>query len=257
MTLQLGKLPPTPDDRDLQLVNYLAPVALKQAPVGYGHQALVQAPFGMLGNDRWGDCAIAGPMHATMVWNAAAGKQISFTDAQAIVTYSAITGFNPDVGPPGQNPTDRGTSIRDALRYRQQTGLIDANGATHKIGAYLAIPPGDIKSLLRALYLFEAVEIGFQVPRSAMSQYLNGKPWTVVPGSPIQGGHDVPVVARPNAEGLTAITWGTLQRLSFGFYTTYNDEAWAVVSPEILNGQGKSLEGFDLASLNTDLNALR
>jgi hypothetical protein len=32
------------------------------------------------------------------------------------------------------------------------------------------------------------------------------------------------------------------------FYKTYCDEAWAILSPEMLK-TGKSLEGFDLAQL--------
>jgi hypothetical protein len=39
------------------------------------------------------------------------------------------------------------------------------------------------------------------------------------------------------------------------FYKTYCDEAWAILSPEMLKA-GKSLEGFDLASLQADLKAL-
>lgn len=248
--LKLGKLPATHDSRDFKLSRYLTKKDFKTAPVGFGHAKLVQSQWGMLGNDYVGDCAIAGPMHATMLWNAAAGHQVSFTTAQALKTYSAITGYDP------RDPnTDQGTNMRDALKYRQKYGLVDANGVTHKIGAYISIDPKNTTQLLQALYLGEAVEIGFEVPESAMTQFDQGKPWTVSHGSQIVGGHDIPIVGRPNAEGLQAVTWGQLQNLSFGFYKTYNDEAWVCISEDMLNN-GKSLEGFDLQQLQDDLSKL-
>lgn len=248
--LKLGKQPATKDDRDLLFAKYRTTAKPKPAPVGYGHKNLVRNQWGMLGNDEWGDCAEAGPCHATMLWNAAAGRQVHFTTQNALDAYSAITGFNPD-----DPNTDQGSNMRDVLKYRQHHGLTDADGRLHTIGAYVSIQPKDFHALLDALYLFEVVEIGFEVPSSAMDQFRAGKPWTVVHGSPIEGGHDVPIIGRPNAEGLECVTWAAVQHLSEGFYEKYNDEAWAVVSEEMLTG-GKSLEGFDLAALNADLEAL-
>lgn len=248
--MKLGKLPATPDERDLRFARYL-PAKLKTAPKGYGHKNLVTQPWGILGNDMYGDCAEAGPAHATMLWNAAAGRTISFTEAGVLAAYSAITGFDPS-----DPSTDQGSNMRDVLKYRQKVGLRDSVGRTHRIGAYVSISPKSFPELLQALWLFEAVEIGFEFPASAMSQFDAGRGWTVVHGSPIEGGHDVPVIGRPTAEGLEVVTWGHVQRMSRGFYELYNDEAWAVVSEEMLTG-GRSLENFDLAALNADLARLQ
>lgn len=248
--LKLGKKPPVEDSRDLRFAKYLAPAAVKTAPKGFGHQALVPT-WGMLMNDELGDCEIARQLHSVMLWNAAAGHQVAFTDNEAVRVYSAVTGYDP------RDPnTDQGTVMRDCLKYAQKTGVIDSHGMTHRIGAYLAIDPKDTAQLLRALYLCDQVAMGFEFPASAMTQFNQGKPWTVVHGSPIEGGHAIEVVGRPKAENLQAVTWGALQILTFGFYRTYNDEAWAVISPEALAGNGKTLEGFDLAALNADLAAL-
>jgi hypothetical protein len=63
----------------------------------------------------------------------------------------------------------------------------------------------------------------------------------------------VPLVAkRANFE---CVTWGRTQPMTAQFYTKYCDEAWAILSLEMLK-TGKSPEGFDLAQLQTDLNAL-
>lgn len=247
--LKLGKLPPTKDSRDLRLADYLTARKVKAAPKGFGHEALVPS-WGMLLNDQLGDCEIARQLHSVMLWNACAGRQVTFTDEEAERVYSAVTGYDP------RDPaSDQGTVMRDCLKYAQKNGVVDADGVTHRIGAYLAIDAKDTALLLHALYLCDQVAIGFEVPQSAMSQFYYGRPWTVVRGSPRIGGHAIEVVGRPAAEGLEAVTWGQLQRLTFGFYRVYNDEAWAVISPEALNG-GRTLEGFDVAALQEDLAAL-
>lgn len=256
-TVQLGKKPAAPSPSDFKMATYFADVSkLKAAPVGFTHANLVTSPWGMLGNDRWGDCVAAEAAHGTMLWNAAAGRQVKFTDAGVLAFYSAVTGFDPHAGPPGGNPTDQGTNMGEALAYRRKVGIADSNGALHRVGAYLSISPKSFGELLQALYLFEAVAIGFEFPESAMTQFGQGKPWTVVKGSQIVGGHDVLIEGRPNAEGLDVVTWGRRQRMSRGFYEAYNDEAWAIVSPEMLSAAGRSLEGFDVAALEADLGRL-
>lgn len=191
----------------------------------------------------------AGADHETMLWTTEARNPVTFTAENAISDYSAVTGYDP------HNPnTDQGTDVRQSLQYRQQTGLIDAAGNRHKIGAYLALEPGNIDNLLEALYLFNAVGIGFVVPQSAMDQFNAGQPWSVVHGSQqILGGHYVPLVA--DRGSLVCVTWGRLQQMTLQFYLKYCDEAWAILSPEMLSG-GLSLEGFDLAQLQADLAAL-
>lgn len=257
--MKLGKLPAQPNPSDFKFSRYLtaAPAKLKAAPVGYSHAALVKNAWGMLGNDQWGDCVPVEGAHSTMLWNASAGRQVEFNQQSILAAYSAITDFDPNAGPPGDNPTDQGTNMRDALSYRRKVGIVDTAGASHRVGAYLSINPNSFSELLQALWLFELVAIGFEFPESAYDQFNNRQPWTVVKGSEIVGGHDVPIIGRPNAEGLQVVTWGRSQRMGRGFYEAYCDEAWAVVSEEMLTADGHSLEGFNLDQLNADLARLK
>ena len=250
--LKLGKLAPTHDSRDLLFAHYRDDSALKPAPVGFDHTGLVANPWGMLGNDLWGDCALAGPAHEHMQTSAAAGKQVTFTLDAVLAAYSAVTGFDPHAGPSGDNPTDKGSDVRKVLKYRAATGLVDTAGASHKIGAYIALEPGNWTELLDALYLFESVGIGIEFPGSAMDQFNAHKPWSVVAGARTEGGHYVPVFARPTASSALCVTWGAPQRFTRTFYEKYCDEAWAILSPEMLSA-GKTLEGFDLTQLQADL----
>jgi hypothetical protein len=247
--LKFGKKPATYDSRDFRFLHYRKE-KLPSHPAQFGHENLIGADsWGMLGNDTAGNCVFAGADHETMLWSGEAENPITFEPENAISDYSAVTGYDP-----GKPETDRGTDVRQALQYRQLIGMIDAKGARHKIGAYLALEPGNTEDLLEALYLFSAVGIGFEVPESAIAQFNAGQPWSVVHGRPpIVGGHYVPLIA--DRGNLVCVTWGRSQQMTMQFYKRYCDEAWAILSPEMLKG-GLSLEGFDMTQLQADLSAL-
>jgi hypothetical protein len=264
---RLGKKAATYDKRDLMFAQYRTTEPLPSHPQYFGHEDLVGADaWEMLGNgpdtsvsavfEGAGDCVFAGGAHETMLWTLEADAPATFTGANAISDYSAVTGYDPNapLDANGNNPTDRGTNTRDGLNYRQKTGLIDAAGQRHKIGAYVGLELGNMDQLLEALYLFGVVGIGIKFPDSAMDQFNSGKPWSVVPGPDPTEGHYIPLVA--NRTNLECVTWGRIQQMTPQFYQTYCDEAWVILSPEMLKA-GKSLEGFDLAQLQADLIALK
>jgi hypothetical protein len=250
VNFRLGKLPARPDAVQLKMTRYLVPGELPTPPADFGHDAVVDN-WQMLGNDTVGDCVIAGGLHETMLWTANGSTQAKASTAAAIKNYSAITGYDPSAGPVGSNPTDQGTDMQAAASYRRKKGLIDAAGKRHKVGAYLAIEPGDLEQHFLAMYLFGAIGIGVKFPESAMAQFHAGKPWTVVKNSKIEGGHYVSGVARRAGE-LIVVTWGREQVVDPAFLTKYNDESIAYVSTEYLR-KGKSPEGFNAAQLKADL----
>lgn len=252
--LKLGKNPATEDKRDLLFSTYVKPDEIPTPPEQFGHETLFGAKdWGMLGNDQWGDCAWAGPAHETMLLTAEGGKAAEFTTAGVLSDYAAGTGFNPDAGPSGSNPTDRGSNVRDVLKYRVKTGIVDAAGKRHKIGAYVKLTPRDLTEIYQAMYIFQAVGIGIEFPGSAMEQFNSGKPWSVVAGAKIEGGHYVPCIGKQADIGV--VTWGALQQMTVEFFETYCDEAWAYISVEDLE-KGVDPDGFSLQQLKTDLAAL-
>ncbi|MBO0878932.1 MAG: hypothetical protein J2P17_00800 [Mycobacterium sp.] len=249
-TLKLGRKPSAEAPR-LKLSDYVdVQAVLPKIPPVFGHQSTV-SQWGMYGNDQYGDCVWAGAGHEHLLWNAANNRTIAFTDDNILSAYSAVTGFNPD-----DPSTDQGTDMLTAAKYRQQTGLTDAAGNMHKIGAYLALKPGDINELAAASYLFGAVGIGIVVTDRAMEQFQNGQPWKPVWCAHVEGGHYVPVVGR-NADGnFVAVTWGALQELTPKYYVKQSDEVIAYVSQDYLTAD-KSPEGFDQAALVADLGAIQ
>jgi hypothetical protein len=248
--LKLGKAPASHDTRDLQFLDYRQTVTeIPIARIGYQHE--LPEPIGMLGNDQYGDCVFAGAAHETMLWNWTQARAVPFTDEAVLGDYGAVTGFTPT-----DPSSDQGTDVHEALAYRRKTGIADATGQRHKIGAYVALEPGNWHELLEALEVFEAVGIGFEFPGYAMDQFNAGLRWSYRPGGTIEGGHYVPVVGRSHVSTITTITWGQKQDMTRAFFHAYCDEAYGLLSSEMLNVQGLSAEGFDLAQLQADVAAL-
>ena len=99
------------------------------------------------------------------------------------------------------------------------------------------------------------VGLGFKFSKSAMAQFNVGKPWDVVEGSPIVGGHYVPRVARRNGN-LVVITWGQIQAMTPAFFEKYKDESIVYLTKEDLKAC-VTPEGFNVKQLTDDLAALQ
>ena len=249
--LHLGKTDHVHDPRDLRLAQYLDTATLPSLPPTFGHDDLVTS-WGMLGNDRYGDCVWAGAGHEHELWTreSKTHADATFTDANVLAAYSAVTGFTPT-----DPSTDRGTDMRAAANYRRTHGIVDTAGHTHKIGAYVALGIGNLTHLDYAIYLFSAAGIGIQFPVSAMDQFRQGVPWDYVPGSKIEGGHYI-VGTRKRPDGLyDVITWGKVQPATPRFLTHYMDEGLTYLAPEMLD-HSHSIDGFALAALRADLAAV-
>ena len=250
MTFKLGKKPARAGAVRFRLASYADASALPPLPATFGHDVLIGArQWGMLANDRYGDCVWAGAAHETMLLAREAGKVVSFTDAGVLGDYAAATGFDP-----ARPETDQGTDMQEAAAYRRGAGIADARGVRHRIAAYLALEPGNVTHLYLATYLFGVAGIGLSLPVSAIDQARRGEAWDVVDGAPNEGGHYVPLVAR-RADGLHVVSWGAVQVMSERFLQQYCDEAIAYVSQDCLVEQ-RSPENFAYDDLIRDLAAL-
>src|SRR5215831_14340666 len=98
--LKLGKLPATDDPRDITyrmlldaqtepMLRYPYP---QHRPFGHG---LAFPDWGMLANDRLGDCVPAWMCHATMLWTKLGDPATAtFSDTQAEQIYTQVAGYN-------------------------------------------------------------------------------------------------------------------------------------------------------------------
>jgi hypothetical protein len=251
LQFKLGKTAARPGAVKFKLASYLIKPQLPTPPKVFGHQGLVGTKWQMLGNDKYGDCVWAGAAHETMLWNKEADRTVVFNNTSVLKDYSAVTGFNPN-----DPNTDQGTDMQVAASYRRKTGVLDEHNKRHKVIAYLGLKVGDPDQLALAIYLFGATGIGIKFPNTAMDQFNAGKPWDVAAGAKIEGGHYIPGVGRDVKGNFVIVTWGKIQLMTPRFYKKYCDECVAYVSAEALTTGGKTLEGLNLAQLQSDLNAL-
>lgn len=251
--MKRGLKPHTPDRRDLRLANYLAP--LPKPPAQFGHGDVVE-DWGVLGNDEWGDCFWAGAAHETMLLGRLGGHKPEFSDQSVLDTYGTYLGAYGRAGLEAKPSLDQGTEPREGARYRAKNGVTDSRGQAHRIGAYLWLERGDVEQLEQALYIFQVVGAGFELPQSAEEQFSREQTWDVVRGSPILGGHYVPLIGKNALGPLEGVSWGQRVLISADFYRRYNQASLVYVSASQLK-DGKTPEGFSKEQLLEDLNALK
>jgi hypothetical protein len=234
---RLGRTPKRDDPRTLRLANLLTtpppPPARLDVTAGI-------ATWPMYANDQLCDCTCCALAHMLEVWTKeTAGKPRLLTDAQVIALYDLVNGGK-----------DQGASMLDVLQQmRSGAGL-----AGDHLYAYAAVDhtrPGLVRS---AAWLFEGLYIGIQMPLSAHGQAHAGKEWHPVDGPKGKrgswGGHTVNVVAYDDS-GLTVITWGAKQRMTWAFWQQYVEECWALLPVDFQRRRGPlEANGFDFAQLD-------
>jgi hypothetical protein len=246
----LGKLPARPGAVKLKFSNYVDTNVLPAPPAQFGHDNLV-GQWGILANDRVGDCALADALHQHLLWNAEAGKSIPLSDAVAIQNYSAVTGYDPH-----DPSTDCGTDVPTLIHYRYTKGLVDGAGRRHKIGAALELEPGNWEQLAYAMYYFDGVTLGIKMSQQWMDAFQNGEyVWDKVSRPKIIGGHAITGVAMHGGNA-RIITWGTdVVGVTQAGYEQSCDEVYAFFTPEKLKN-GIDINGIDGDKLLADLQLL-
>jgi hypothetical protein len=218
--------------------------------------------WGMMLNDTYGDCTIAGVGHIIVAANAEVDERDAVPDdAEIKAQYFALTGGE-----------DTGCVEADVLHTWYRVGLFTAKdgGVLHdieddlvelvrhpkrmsKIAGYAPVSAQNITDIHNAIDLFGHCYVGVQCPQSAQEQFQDGQPWTVVPGSPIIGGHCIVFVGY-DSNYLYAVTWGSTAAVSYPWWANYGDESWVVIPQEFVEaGQSATV---DIDALRADIDAL-
>lgn len=230
---KLGKKPPKIDPRTLRLSKYSA--SLPAPPPSCDWTKGVTS-WGEMLNDQLGDCTCAAVGHADQVvsLNSPSGFMVTPPDQLILNLYERSCGYVP-----GDPSTDQGGVIVDVLNYVRQHGLgrKDAHRRHRKkfkLYAYADPDPGNLNHVKQSIATFGVVDIGLNLPLTAQSQV--GGVWDVV-GNPRNnpnsmpdswGGHSVAVCGY-DADTLTCITWGMLQKMTYAFWAFYCDESHALL----------------------------
>jgi hypothetical protein len=248
--LKLGKHDPRHDARTLRLSAYATDLA---APPSV-HWA---APsYGMFGNDRAGDCVQAGAAHAEQIWTHLTARPFGVTDKDVLDWYSALTGYNQLTG-----DNDNGTDMLSACTAWRSPSIHDADAPyPHKysVSGFTEVNVANAPEVRYATWQFGGVYLGAQLPLSAQNQM--GDVWDVITGPDAQpgswGGHCIWVNAY-DADTLTCVTWGTEQKMTWNWFHTYADEAYAILARTWCfgpaSGAGQAPSGFAFAKLKADL----
>lgn len=222
----------------LRGLGYYSAGPLPKAPASVTVPAV--ADWGVLGNDVYGDCGVAGAVHGFMAAAADTGERETFpTDRETVEYYLTYTD--------GQ---DSGVVLSDFLAYVHRNGF---DG--HKVRAYAPVAVHDVPVLQFAVNAFDFAYTGITVTQAMMDAFGAGEPWTLdtVQGDPI-GGHCIPVVGYDSA-WLYAVTWGKVQPIAYSAWHHMSDEAWAVLTGELVTAKGDG-HGLNLAALEADLSRL-
>ena len=232
--LKLGCKPARFDRRTLQFTKYAD--LLPAPPPAIDWLGSVTS-WGELDNDVLGDCTCAAVGHAVQI---AAVNLVPpqspdlITDPLILELYEKSCGYVP-----GDPSTDQGGVIIDVLNYVRQNQI----GKRHhklklKLFGYVQTNITNIEHVKQAIATFGVVDIGISLPLSAQAQTQTGI-WDVV-GNPSTdpnsapnswGGHSVAVAAY-DADGLTCITWGFPQRMTWAFWLAYSTEAYPLLLRE-------------------------
>lgn len=246
ITFKGGRLPAQPARPHLRLARLLSG-QLAPPPVSDDWLSDVPADeWGMLGNDQLGDCTCAGVAHKRI------GDVFVNQDRYLDVSTADVIKLYEQFGyRPGDPDTDQGAVCQKVLEYWQKEGFLG-----ERILAFAKVDLADVTEVKQAIHLFGQLYCGFNVPASAMDQFNDGQPWDVVRDSAVEGGHCVTVGAY-DADGLTAVTWGATQRMTWAFWREYFDEAWVIIGPDFFDpATGRDHDGLDLATLEADFTKL-
>jgi hypothetical protein len=205
--------------------------------------AAVGADWGMFGNDEFSDCVQADDGHYLMVRTANAGSIVVPTLADILALYGAETGFNQN-----DPSTDQGTVEFLDCQYMVTSGLLG-----HKANATGYVDPNDLNHLRWCIQLFGGCKFGVNLPQSAMDQFNDGQPWTVLfDDGGIIGGHDV-LGVRYDSEWFHIVTWGSVWKVAPSWILKYADEAHALLFADWIEENGAAPNGFNLKKLLTAL----
>lgn len=250
MNFSYGKRPASPSNAphfgDVFDLSSLAPLP----QVDFGHEEGIVWPN--LGNDTAGDCVWAGGSSEELLWGHEMSRPVNVNAASAIRNYTECTGYNPNptpdqVGPNGENLTDKGTDMGVAAEYRFAKGLWDADGNRRKISAYVQGKPQDWTQLLYGVWLFDGVGIGWEFLSEWEDQLRDGvRVLDAVSNPTVAGGHYTPGVGHRSGH-LSSPSWQMLLQFTRAAYEQCNDEVFFYMTKEKLLPNGETLTGLDYA----------
>jgi hypothetical protein len=214
----------------------------------------------MLGNDVAGDCNAVTWANTRRLITATLAKEYYPSQAEVWQFYQTQNpGFDPNgtssTNGPGSS-SDQGMDVQTGLEYLHANGGPDGVKAV----AFAKVDHTNLGEVKAALAIFGALWLGVQVLDANQKEFSEGKAWTDVKGSAIDGGHAI-LSGGYTATDIKFITWAQETEFGKSFWngvvqnTPLVEESWVVIWPEHL-GSVAFEQGVDQAQLAADYQAL-
>lgn len=239
-----GKPKAIKDPRSLKITDYLT-VSQLQIPDAYDWTTVKKNGWGVFGNKSINDCTCAAAGHMIKCWTANASTEFEVSEEAILNTYITLSKYDPIT-----RKNDDGVNMLDALKYWRKNGI-----DRHRIQVFATVPHDRREIVKASIYLFGGIYVGLDMPKSSKHQK---KIWEVKPGGlkgdnrpGSWGGHAVAILAY-DEEYLTCITYGQKQKMTWDFWETYNDEAYAIITQDFIKG-GENPLGISLEAMEQDL----
>ena len=224
---RLGKHAPTLKKKTLKIGDFLNLSVLPTPPAAFDWSMIEGKPliYGMDGNENFGDCVFASACHHIGTWSGNTGEEQIATEDDALGAYGRFTGFS------RSDPlSDNGASmVLTATQWRTQPIF------NHTIAAFASVDLKRLDLVAAAAYLFGGLWIGWQLPLA----WQGADVWDLPPGGTVGngaigswGGHATHGPAfSPRLLGIK--TWQKNVPATIPAFTTYADEAYALISKDI------------------------
>ena len=241
--MKFGKLAPKIKYQTLRFKDFA--VDLPAPPPSWDALAMASAklpgnpPVSILcpmdGNDRLGDCVIAGLAHATAINQGLIGKWDVASEEKVTTLYDLLT-----------NGVDAGCVMLDVLTWWRTNRFMGDN-----ILGFAKLDPKNHVHVKQVIQRFGGVYLGFQVQENALADFEAGRTWT--PGKLLNEGHCVYAYAYDD-NNVKVATWAAGQLGTWDWVDATWDEAYVLLSPETL--VPGFCPGFGFAALQKALKAV-
>jgi hypothetical protein len=239
---RFGKAPAAPLTASVRLEPHLPPLPTPPASLNWTDR--LRIAWGMMLNDRLGDCTCAAVGHAIQLMTGLAkAAAVTVPDATILALYEAVSGYDPATG-----ANDNGAVEADVLARWRRCGV--PGHRHHKIAAYGRVNHRNVTLVQQVIALFGFAYIGTQVP----ADWEQAPAVWDVSDSQIVGGHAVILVGWDDT-GFWLISWGQVFKLTYAAFDRYVDEVWGVVSRDWIRSDRVAPSGLNLAGLEADLQA--
>jgi hypothetical protein len=247
----LGKAPARIDPRTLRLAPYLTQIIAPPFARDWGLQ--LAPDLGLYRNDQIGDCTCVAAAHLQRLWSSCHGAPVEPSVDEVVAAYSAVSGYRPS-----DPTTDRGADMLAVLKHWRNVGI-----AGRRARAFVKLDHESQLQVMTAINLFGGIYVGAMLPR-AVAAVLPFTWWDLPSNGRLEGdarigswgGHCMAALGYSRL-GVLLATWGRRQWVTWGWFTTYCDEAYGVLDDLWSSPNEPAPNGLDVETLERDVAAIR